>query len=337
MTTTAYPVSEYGIWSDKLNLKQLHSFVKYSVIPQLIGIDGIYGIDISGGKEPEIWIKLDPKKMAKYNIDPDVVANAVNKANQFDFIGNVVQKNILFMAFGGNQLSNINKIKNIVIGTRMGYPIYLKDIANIDNSHKPIRTIVSVNGHKGLFLDIRKQQNADGIKLSKRLDQKLKEIQKNFNGKLHISKWDLSDFVQGSIQGILFDLFLGILLILLIVYYVLNKFRISLPIILILPMVVIFEFLVLKLLGLTINIMTLGGLSAAIGIVADNSIVMTENYIKFKELGKSKKPIVDSAIEIGPLMLWATLVTIIVFIPLNTLSGVSGLFFAFYQLHCQRQ
>lgn len=327
MTTSAYPVSEYGIWSDKLNLKQLHSFVKYSVIPQLIGIDGIYGIDISGGKEPEIWIKLDPKKMAKYNIDPDVVANAVNKANQFDFIGNVVQKNILFMAFGGNQLSNINKIKNIVIDTRMGYPIYLKDIANIDNSHKPIRTIVSVNGHKGLFLDIRKQQNADGIKLSKRLDQKLKEIQKNFNGKLHISKWDLSDFVQGSIQGILFDLFLGILLILLIVYYVLNKFRISLPIILILPMVVIFEFLVLKLLGLTINIMTLGGLSAAIGIVADNSIVMTENYIKFKELGKSKNPIVDSAIEIGPLMLWATLVTIIVFIPLNTLSGVSGLFF----------
>jgi CzcA family heavy metal efflux pump len=327
MTTSAYPMSEYGIWSDSFDQKALYTIVRYSVVPKLIGIDGVYGLNVIGGEEPEIWIKFDPQKLIKYNLDTTAIGIVIDNANKVSFIGNVIKDKNSFFATGGDKLLDIKKIGEVVVASRMGQPVYLKDIAKIEDFHAEIRRVVSVNGHKGLFIDVQKQQNADGLKVSKRLDEKMAEIEKEFKGRLHITKWDLSDFVSSSIRGILFDIFIGIVIILLIVYYIMNRFRYSLPIILVLPVVIIFEFPVLKILGLTVNIMTLGGLAAAIGIIADNAIVVTENYIRFKAGGKTKDPLSSSLAYIVPITIWATLVSIIVFVPLNILSGVSGLFF----------
>ncbi len=327
MTTSAYPMSEYGVWSDKLDLKQLYEAVNYSVIPKLIGIDGIYGLDVIGGQEPEIWIKLNPKKLIEYNLDPLAVNTAVADVNQISFVGKIVQNKNAFFVVAGDKLSDIKSIGGIVVATRMGKPILLKSIADVEEGHAQIRRIVSINGHKGLFIDVRKQRNADGLKVAQAIDAKLAEIGKEFNGRLHIVKWDLSDFVKYSIQGILSDILIAVIIILLIVYYVMNGFRYALPIMCVLPVVIVIEFLVLKMLGLTINIMTLGGLSAAIGIIADNAIVVTENYVHFKRLRKSPQPLAESMSYILPITLWATLVSIIIFIPLNMLSGLSGLFF----------
>jgi len=327
MTTSAFPMSEYGIWSDQLDQKQLYETVKYTILPKLIGIDGIYGLDIIGGQTPEIWVELDPKKLIEYNLDAVGVNAAISHANQVSFLGNIVQGKNAFFVVAGDKIVDSQGIGNIVVATRMGKPILLKEVAKIEDAHAEVRRIVSVNGHKGLFIDVRKQQNADGLKVSQQLDLRLAKIEKEFNGKLHIVKWDLSDFVSHSIQGILLDILIAIIIILLIVYYVMNGFRYALPIMCVLPVVIIIEFLVLKLLGLTVNIMTLGGLSAAIGIIADNAIVITENYVHFKRQRKVEGPLAASMSYIVPITIWATLVSIIIFIPLNLLSGLSGLFF----------
>ena len=326
MTTSAYPVSEYGIWSDKFDQKELYTIVRYSIVPKLVGIDGIYGLNVIGGEEPEIWVKFDPKQLVKYNLDTTVIGNAIDNANKVSFIGNVIKDKSAFFTSGGDKLTDIKKMGEVVVASRMGKPVYLKDVASIVDFHADVRRIVSVNGHKGLFIDVQKQQNADGLKLSQRLDEKMAEIDKEFKGHLHITKWDLSDFVNSSIHGIMLDIFIGIVIILLIVYYIMNRLRYSLPVILVLPVVIIFEFSVLRILGLNVNIMTLGGLSAAIGIIADNAIVITENYVRFKAEHRSD-PLSSSLAYIVPITIWATLVSIIVFVPLNVLSGVSGLFF----------
>ncbi len=327
MTTSAYPMSEYGVWSDALNQKQLYEAVKYTVIPKLIGIEGIYGLDVVGGQEPEIWVKLNPKKLIEYNLDPLAITAAISNTNLVSFVGNIFQNKNSFFVVAGNKLSDTKNIGDIVIATRMGRPVLLKNVADVQEAHAQIRRIVSINGHKGLFIDVRKQQNADGLKVSKELDIKMAEIEKEFNNKLHIVKWDLSDFVKYSVEGILFDILVAVIIILMIVYYVMNGFRYALPIMCVLPIVIVIEFLVLKALGLTVNIMTLGGLSAAIGIIADNAIVVTENYVHFKRQRKSSQPLAESMDYILPITLWATLVSIIIFIPLNILSGLSGLFF----------
>jgi len=327
MTTSAFPMSEYGMWSDQLDQKQLYEIVKYIVLPKLIGIDGIYGLDIVGGQTPEIWVELDPKKLIEYNLDAVGINAAISNANQVSFLGNIVQGKNAFFVVAGDKIVDVQGMGNIVVATRMGKPLLLKEVAKIEDAHAEVRRIVSVNGHKGLFIDVRKQQNADGLKVSQQLDLRLAQIEKEFNGKLHIVKWDLSDFVSHSIEGILLDILIAIVIILLIVYYVMNGFRYALPIMCVLPVVIIIEFLVLKLLGLTVNIMTLGGLSAAIGIIADNAIVITENYVHFKRQRKVQEPLAASMSYIVPITIWATLVSIIIFIPLNLLSGLSGLFF----------
>ncbi len=326
MSTSAFPMSEYGFWSDSFDLKELYTVVRYTVIPKLIGIDGIYGLSVIGGEEPEIRVQLDSGKLTQYNLDAAGVGAAINEANKVSFIGNVIQGKSAFFTVGGEKLTDIPRIAETVVATRMGRPVYLKEVATVQDSHAEVRRIVSVNGHKGLFIDVQKQQNADGLKVSGQLDERMAEIGKEYGPRLHITKWDLSDFVASSIHGILFDISVGIVVILLIVYSILRKFRYSLPVILILPIVIALEFLVLKVLGLTVNIMTLGGLSAAIGIVADNAIVVTENFVRFKARGESH-PLSSSMAYIVPITVWATSASIIVFIPLAILSGTSGLFF----------
>ena len=327
MNTSTFPMSEYGVWSDSMSLKDLYTTVRYVVIPRLVGIDGVYGLSVIGGEEPEIWVELDPEKLVRYNLDVATIGSAIDNANKVSFIGNVIKGEKSFFTVGGNRLSDLKDIGNVVVAARMGKPVYLRDIADIQDFHAEIRRIVSVNGHKGLFIDVQKQEKADGTKVSGQVDARIAEIEREFGGKLHVSKWDLTDYVRGSIRGILLDILIAVIIILLIVYYVMNKFRYSLPIILVLPVVIMLEFVVLKLLGLTVNIMTLGGLSAAIGIIADNAIVITENYVRFSRERSGENILAASMSYIVPITLWATLVSIIVFVPLNILSGVPGLFF----------
>ncbi|MDE2028159.1 MAG: efflux RND transporter permease subunit, partial [Candidatus Omnitrophica bacterium] len=291
MTTSVFPMSEYGIWSDKLDPKQLFETIRYTVLPKLIGIDGIYGLNVVGGEEPEIWVKLDPHKLIEYNLDPAAVSTAIANANLVSFSGYINQGRKMFFVVSGKQLTDLQRIGHVVIATRMGKPLLLKDIARLQDAHAPIRRIVTINGHPGLFIDVKKQQNADGLKVSQELDRRLKQINQEFNGQFHILKWDLSDFVRYSISGILFDIFIAVIIILLIVYYVMNGLRYALPIMCALPVVIIIEFLVMKLLGQSVNIMTLGGLSAAIGIIADNAIVITENYVHFNNERRSPNPL----------------------------------------------
>ncbi len=327
MTMSALPMSEYGIWSDQLDQKTLFTVVKYNIIPKLIGIDGVYGLTVIGGEEPEIWIKFNPQKLIDYNLDSSTIGQIIDDANKVSFMGSAFDKEKALFAVGGNKIADLKGIGDVVVASRMGQPVYLKDIATIEEGHAETRRIISVNGHKGLIIDVQKQESADGLKVSRNFDRAMKDIGDQFRDQLHITKWDLSDFVSGSIRGIMFDILMGIVIILFIVYYIMNGFKYSLPIILVLPVVILFEFLVLKLLGLTVNIMTLGGLSAAIGIIADNAIVITENYIRFKTELKKEDALASSLAYIVPITVWATLVSIIVFIPLNILSGVSGLFF----------
>ncbi len=326
MTTSAYPMSEYGVWSDTLTLRELYTTVRYSAIPKLIGVDGVARLDVVGAEEPEIWVKLSPGKLAGLNLDYRDIAAAVSDINNISFIGTVNGGGKTMFAVGGSRLANAADIGSVVIASRMGKPVRLSDVAEISEGSAEVRRLVSINGHKGLFIDVLKQGDADGLRLGRDLDAKFSGLEREYGGKLHITKWDLSDFVRGSIRGILIDIILGVLIILAIVYYVMVRFRYSLPIMLIVPVVLVTEFLALKGMGLTVNIMTLGGLAAAIGIIADNAIVITENYVRFRA-EKKPDPLASSMHYIAPITIWATLVSIVVFVPLTLLSGVPGLFF----------
>jgi multidrug efflux pump subunit AcrB len=327
MTTSAFPMSEYGIWSETLDLKQLSSLVKYKAIPRLIGVEGVAGLELVGGEQPEVWVKLDPRKLIQYNLDATALESALDSANRISFLGTVNRGPQALFVVGGRRLSDASALKGVVVASRMGRAILLSDVAELSDAHAQVRRIVSVDGHKGLLIDVRKQPAADALKVSAALEAKMDEVAASFGGGLHLSRWDLSDFVRRSIRGILTDILAALAIILAIVMLILRRMRYALPIILVMPVVLVIEFLVMRLLGQTVNIMTLGGLSAAIGIIADNAIVLTENHVHVRQASGARDSLVASMQSIVPITVWATLVTIVVFLPLSLLSGVPGLFF----------
>ncbi len=191
MTTSAYPMSEYGVWSDTLTLKQLYTTVRYSAVPRLIGVDGVARLDIIGAEEPEIWVKISPEKLAGYNLDPAAISAAVADINNVSFLGTVTQAGKTTFAVGGSRLAGVPDIGAVVIASRMGKPLYLRDVAEVTEGRAEIRRLVSINGHKGLFIDVLKQGEADGLRLGSDLDAKFAELEKEYGGKLHVAKWDL--------------------------------------------------------------------------------------------------------------------------------------------------
>jgi multidrug efflux pump subunit AcrB len=326
MTTSAYPMSEYGLWSETLDPKQLYGLARYSVVPRLLGIEGVAGISLIGGEKPEIWVKLDPRKLVDFNLDATAIETALDNANRISFIGKVDQGSQSLFVVGGRKLADAAALRGIVVASRMGRPILLSDIAEVDEASAELRRIITVNGHPGLILDVRKQPAADGLSVSTAMDERMAEITHATAG-LHFSRWDLSDFVRQSLKGILLDILMGVAVILGIVLLILRRFRYAVPIILVMPLVLVAEFLLMRLLGQTVNIMTLGGLSAAIGVIADNAIVLTEHHVHFRMQGSHKDALAAAMGDIVPITLWATLVTLVVFVPLALLSGVPGLFF----------
>ncbi len=327
VSASSYPMSEYGIWSEKLSLRDLNTFVQYSVVPRLVGIEGIYSLSVVGGLETQVWIRLDSRKMAAYNLDPLSLEEAIQKASHYSFLGRVDDTSNSFLGFGGKQLRSLEDIRSIVVATRMGRSIRLGDIAQIEDSHAIPRRLVSISGHPGLIIDVRKQEKIDGIRLSQELDKRLASLVAESDAGLHTIKWDMSDFVRDSLQSVLISIGIGSLLIVLITYYFLNRLRYALPVIFMLPLIVIMEFFVLRLFGQTINIMTLGGLAAALGILSDNATVLTENYIRNQNLQKGVKGFVATSARILPPMFSATFVSLVIFLPLGLLGGVPGLFF----------
>lgn len=329
MTTSAYPMSGYSIYSDKRSLKELRDIAEFTIRPQLSGIKGVYRVEIVGGERPEYWIVLKPEKLAQFQISPIKIEEAIKKSNRIDFLGRITEEYKIHLGFASYLLKSKKDIENVTVGQNKGVPILLKQVAEVKPAVKEAYLIATSNWHRAVLFNILKQPDANVVKVSDLVDKKLAEIKTSLPADVKISKWyDLSDFVRRSIKGVAENIIIGILIISAIVFLFLGKVRTSLPIVLIMPLTVILTFIPIKLFGFSLNIMTLGGLTAAIGILVANAIVVVENIVRHRDEGAGKKEaVVSGTSEIIPPMIGATLTTIIVFIPLIFLSGVTGIFF----------
>ena len=329
MTTSTYPVAGYSVYSDIFSLKTMRDIALHTIKPQLEGIKGVDKIEVIGGVGPEFKVVLKPEKLAQYHLNPLNVIDMIKKSNNVDFLGTITQEYRLFLGFANYQVGGKNDIENILLGYNKGLPIYVKQVATVEETTTELVRITSTNGHPAVLFNVIKHPNANVIAVSKRVDQRLAQIQKHLPYGMKISKWyDLSEFVKKSIRGVALNILEGVLIISLIIFLFLRRLRTSLPIIIIMPLTVILSFLIIKLVGFTLNIMTLGGLTAAIGILVDNASVVVENIVRHRDEGEIKQnAIINGTSEIIPPLISATLTTVAVFVPLVMLSGVSGFFF----------
>ncbi len=329
MTTSAYPMSCYAIFSDVRNQRQLRNLAEFTIRPLLSSVSGVYQIEVVGGERPEFWVELKPEKLAQYKISPAEIEQALRRTNQVTFLGKISDHYRIHLGFQNDLLYTVRDLNQVVLGARNGVPILLKDLATVKLTSKEEYILTTANWHRAVLIDVLKQPNANGLSVERGIDRQIAHLKTSLPPDIHLVKtYDQEAFVKRSIRGVSQNILAGILIISVIVFLFLGNFRTSWPIILFMPVVMILTFLFMRLFGLSINIMTLGGIAAALGILVDNATVVVENIIRHRSENQSvHDAIVSGSAEVIPPMSGATLTTVIVFVPLIFVTGLTGIFF----------
>ena len=328
-TTSTYPVAGYSLTSDKLDLLQLRDLVIYTIQPHLASIPGIFNVEVMGGKEREYWVNLDIQKVAAFKLDYQQIEEALQKSNSLKYLGRLNESNKLYLNIADNRFLSIDDIKNTVVARREATPILLSQVASVEPALKETFIACESELKPAVLVTVIKQPGTNAVGIMKEVDNRWNELERLLPTDVQVKKWyDMTDFIRRSTGSVRDAIFIGAFLTMLILLLFLRRIRITLVTVVIIPVALLITFIFIKLLGANLNLMSLGGLAAAIGILVDNAIVVVENIERFLEKGFSRNEAVKEATsEIIPPLLGATLTTLVVFIPLVFLSGVPGIFF----------
>lgn len=329
LTTSTFPVAGYSLYSDSLDLVQLRDLAIYTLRPQLADIPGIFNIEVVGGEQREYRVILDPEKLAAYNLDYRQVSETLQKTNSVEFVGRLNEYNKLYLNVSDNRYVKMQDIGNTVIANRYPTPIVLSDIAVMEPAVQETFIRTRSNFKDAVLVNIVIQPGTNSVEIMKQVEARLKEVRQTIPRSVVLRKWyDLSEFIKTSIKSVYESIFLGAALTMLILLLFLRRFRITLVTALIIPIALLISFIFMKLAGMDLNLMSLGGLAASIGILVDNAIVVVENIERYLEQGFSRKDAVIKATgEIIPPLIGATMTTLVVFVPLVFLGGIPGIFF----------
>src|SRR5215469_11146072 len=330
LTFAAFPIIAYSLTSDSMPQTSLWEMATYEMKPRLNRLDGVSTVIIQGGQEPEFYITPDPAKLLTAGVTVSDMLDAVRKTNLVDSPGLLEQNHQLYLGLVNGQVRTPQEIANAVIkNTAAGVPVRIGDIAMVSPNVKPVYTVVTGNGKPAVLLNINRQPDGNTVQVAREVHDEIENIRKTLPPGIRIQPfYDQSIIVEDSIKSVRDAILLGLILASIILVLFLRDWGTSLVAGLVIPVTVLVTFIALKLMGQTFNLMTLGGLAAAVGLVIDDAIVVVENIVLHRDLGQSRLEAIRSALkEITVPLVGSTITPIVVFVPLVVITGVYGVFF----------
>jgi len=330
LTFAAFPILAYSLTSDTMTQSELWEMANYSIKPRLNRVNGVSMVVMQGGQEPEFQISPDPAKLVQAQVTVPAILDAVAKTNMIDSPGLVENNHELALTLVTGQAKDPADIANVVIRTTPGgVPVRIGDVATVTPSVMPVYTIVTANGKPAVLLNIFRQPDGNTVAVADGVNQELNQIRKTLPAGLKIQTfYDQSTLVHDSITSVRDAILVGLVLAAIILVLFLRDWGSSLVAGLVIPATIAITLIGLRLMGQTFNLMTLGGLAAAVGLVIDDAIVVVENIVLHRDSGQSRAEAIRSAIrEIRVPLVGSTITPIVVFIPLITITGVTGTFF----------
>ena len=331
MNQSLFPVFGYTLENpDKtdIELKDMANTIVRPAFSQVIGISNVI---IRGGRNKEYIIAPNPQKMTAMGITPHDIIKAFRENNYVTSAGLLPDHSHIYLTLIDTRVENIERLKNIIIKNINGRIIRINDIANIKLEEQQEFVKINANGNNAVLIDIVKQPDIDLIDFAERVKNKASEIQKLLpKGYTLKPYYNQAAFVKKSIDGTIKTIFEGLFLAFIVIILFLQAWRSSLVVLLTIPVTVAFSFLVIYLVGITINIMSLGAIAASIGLIIDDAIVIIEQIYKNHEKhpDKNRFQIVQMSIKfLFPVMIASSLSTIVIHFPFRLLSGLSGSFF----------
>jgi len=302
-----------------------------TVKPFLSQVQGVAEVRIIGGKQKEYWLTLDPQKMSTLGITPDQLSNALVQTNFVQSNGYVSDYRLLYLTVTDATVHTLDELENLVIANNGRRIVQLKDIAEVKIREGIEYTRINANGKEGLLIAIIKQPNANLISLSSAMQQKLEELRKVLPAGVTISPYYVqADFVKDSVKSVTDSLWIGLVLAIIVAIIFLRSVKASATILITIPVTICLTLIVMYAVGYTLNIMTLGAIAAAIGLIIDDAIVVVEQIHRSHEEhpDEPSETVVHKAIHyLLPAMIGSSLSTIVIFIPFELMSGVAGAYF----------
>ncbi|MGD0583007.1 MAG: efflux RND transporter permease subunit [Bacteroidales bacterium] len=331
MNPSILPVLGYTIESDKKSPIELNLIATYQIKPFLSQIEGISSVRIIGGKTKEFWIELNQLKMSSFAVTPMMIRDVLSQNYFISSNGFMTDNRRLYLTVTDAALYSLEEIGNVVVKNDGKRIIRIKDIASVNVREKTEYTRINANGRQGLLVAILKQPNANLVNLSERLAEKKKELEKLLPADVKVSLYyDQAEFVNGTIKSVNDSIWLGLVLAILVAIMFLRSFRASATILVTIPVTLLLTITVIYSVGYTLNIMTLGAIAAAIGLIIDDAVVVVEQIHRTHEEFPDKQSgqLVHQAISyLIPSMIGSSISTIVIFVPFMLLQGVAGAYF----------
>ena len=330
LTFATFPIIGYSLRSDTVPPAQLWELATYQIKPRLNRLDGVSTVVVQGGEHPEFHIVPDPAKLLAASVTVPDILEAVRRTNLIDSPGLLPQGHELYLALVNGQVRTPEQIGQIVIkSTPAGLPVRIADVASVQPGIEPLYTLVMANGKPAVLLNINRQPNANTIAVAEEAHAEVERIRAGLPPGIVIEPfYDQSIIVGQSIRSVRDAIFIGLILASVIMVLFLRDWGTSIVAGLVIPVTIAVTLIVLKLLGESFNLMTLGGLAAAVGLVIDDAIVVVENIVMHRDAGQSRLAAIHSALrEITVPLIGSTITPIVVFLPLISMQGVYGVFF----------
>jgi multidrug efflux pump subunit AcrB len=327
---SSFPILGYSLTSKTIPLTQLWQLATYVIKPRLNSLPGVGTILIQANQVPEFDVTPDPAKLLVTRLTISDILSAVDRSNLIESPGLFPRNHQLYLGLISGQAENPAQIGNIFIKKdASGAPVYVKDVASVEASTAPSYTIVTGNTQPAVLINVNRQRESNTDRVAMEVKAELHKIERSLPPGVQVSNWyDQSWIVGESVKSVRDAVLIGIILASAVLVLFLRDWGSSFVAGMVIPITVLVTFIALKFTGESFNLMSLGGVAAAVGLIIDDAIVVVENVVLHREAGEDRFEAVAITLrELAIPLIGSTLTPIVVFVPLIVITGVTGVFF----------
>jgi CzcA family heavy metal efflux pump len=330
LTFATFPILGYSLTSDSVSLPRLFEIATYDLKPSLNRLDGVSAVTIQSEQIPNYEVTPDPGKLVATGITVTDILNSIQLTNLVDSPGLYQTQHELVLGLIGAQVHDVGQLSQIVVkNSPTGVPLRIADVATVSQSIEPTYTMVRADGKPAVLLNVTRQPSSNTVQVADEVAAEVENLKATLPPGITLKPYyDQSELVRDSIRSVRDAILIGLILATIIIIVFLRDWRSSLVAGLVIPTTISITFVFLYFLGESFNLMTLGGLAAAVGLVIDDAIVVVENVVLHRQAGEGKVDAIRKALkEISTPLIGSTITPIVVFLPLISVAGVTGSFF----------
>lgn len=329
LTFSAFPIIGVSLTSRMRGITELWETARYNLKLRFLRIPGVARVDLVGGRTPEYHIVVDPLLLSAANLTLAQITDALTNNNFVASAGMHEENHTLYLTVVDGRVHSIRDIENFPVTVVDGHPVRVRDFARVERGPQPVFNVVTADGENAVLLNVRSQPDGNTLDIANAIKKQLAELKRELPPDMKLAFfYDQSEIVRASVESVWEAIIFGLILSVFILYFFLKNWSTTLVATMVIPVTVLTTLLSMKISGLTFNLMTMGGIAAAIGLIIDDAIVVVEAIHTKRLSGLGRIKAVQEAIgEISRPLVGSTLTPVVVFVPLAFLQGITGVFF----------